>query len=31
MKENVERYIDKMKNLIETMVDEIKTSVLGVV
>ena len=31
MKENVERYIDKMKKLIETMVDEIKTAVLGVV
>ena len=31
MKENVERYIDKMKELIETMVDEIKTAVLGVV
>ena len=31
MKENVERYIDKMKELIETIVEEIKTAVLGVV
>ena len=31
MKENIERYIDKMKELIETIVEEIKTAVLGVV
>jgi hypothetical protein len=31
MKENIEGYIDKMKELIETIVDEIKTAILGVV
>jgi len=31
MKENVERYIDKMKEFIETIIEEIKTAVLGVV
>jgi len=31
MKENIERYIDKMKELIETIIEEIKTAVLGVI
>lgn len=31
MRENVEKYIDKMKELIETIIEEIKTAVLGVV
>jgi hypothetical protein len=31
MKANIERYIDKMKELIETIVDEIKTAILGVI
>ena len=31
MKANIERYIDKMNELIETIVEEIKTAVLGVI
>jgi hypothetical protein len=31
MKANIERYIDKMNELIETIVDEIKTAILGVI
>jgi hypothetical protein len=31
MKENIERYIDKMNEFIETIVEEIKTAVLGVI
>jgi hypothetical protein len=31
MRENVEKYIDKMKELIETIIDEVKTAVLGVI
>jgi hypothetical protein len=31
MKENIEGYIDKMKELIETIVEEINTAILGVV
>jgi hypothetical protein len=31
MKENIERYIDKMSEFIETIVEEIKTAVLGVI
>ncbi len=31
MRENVERYIDKMNELIKQMIDEIKSAILGVV
>jgi hypothetical protein len=31
MKANIERYIDKMNELIETIIDEIKTAILGVI
>jgi hypothetical protein len=31
MRENVEKYIDKMNELIETIIEEIKTAILGVI
>ena len=31
MKENIEKYINKMNELIKQMMDEIKSAILGVV